>query len=957
RNAAGASTVALNPATTRFRFSGGPANFVAALDANFVQTIAPNDTTLTFVSTPIPANMPIGTYTPVVELRGTENGNPFSKDLTVTPNELRVTARAQVQVVSVQPSQSTVTAGMTKSWDVVVRVANNGGFQVRLDSVSLQLVNGIDRKPEYGITYPTQFLGSGSQFLAAGATDSLRFMFNPTGTTTGSTALTVRLFVTDLSNNQQINPPPFGNSSFIVQTPAVIKVTGITTSQPTVTANRTKDWTITATVTNEGESAIRLHPSLDSLKVTVGNVADYIYIKPATFADGSNLLGGGQTKNLLITVDRTGSQTGILPIRVDLKGIETNSNRLVASTGVSGSINVQSEADLEILSVTPSRPTVTTNQITAWTVTAVVRNNGGSQVTVKSDTSTNLRFRIGAQIQSGYTVTLQSAPTIGAGGTANVIFRVTPTGPNPGTAALLMKVAATETNSDTTLTITDNNSSVLVQSPPNVTYISNSMLPDIANIGTFYTFTVRVNNAAGASTVALNPATTIFRFSGGPATFTATLDANPGKVQSIGPGDTTLTFVSTQIPTNMPEGTYTPVVELRGTENGNPFSDSFSVTPNELQVTSPAQVAIVAVVPSQSTVTSGMTKSWSVVLRVVNNGGFQVRLDSVSLQLVNGIDRKSEYDITYPTQFLGAGSPFLAAGATDSLGLMFNRTGTTTGPTALQARLFVTDQSNGQQINPAPEGNTNFLVQSQAVLKIISIRPSQPSVTRNQTQQWHVDMSVINLGQSEVDINFNNSVTGIILGFSVGYTIQQPATFLSGGTRLRGDSTGVLRFLITTTGSQTGFNTINGRIAGTELNSNDPRSDDTNDNGSDVVLVQTEARLRLDTVRVVGAPNAPFVNLLQPFGVRLVVRNLGEETADSVRVRLITTNGSSQIIPAAGDNAGSIGSGLTKAVTFSITAANTENLLGEVFQGLITGATAHNTGTSITPQTALDDTT
>ncbi|MGH7599189.1 MAG: T9SS type A sorting domain-containing protein, partial [bacterium] len=51
-----------------------------------------------------------------------------------------------------------------------------------------------------------------------------------------------------------------------------------------------------------------------------------------------------------------------------------------------------------------------------------------------------------------------------------------------------------------------------------------------------------------------------------------------------------------------------------------------------------------------------------------------------------------------------------------------------------------------------------------------------------------------------------------------------------------------------------------------------------------------------------------------------------------------------------------IGGGLTQAVTFSITAANTENLPGEVFQGLITGATAHNTGASITPQTALDDT-
>jgi hypothetical protein len=952
RNTVGASTVALNQANTRIRFSGGPANFVAAVDANFVQNISPGDTTLTFVSTAVPANMPIGTYTPVVELGGTENGNSFSRNLTVTPNELQVTRPADVQIVSVQPSQSTVTAGMTKAWNVIVRVTNNGGFQAKLDSVGLRLVNGIDRKAEYNITYPTLFLGSGSTFLNAGVTDSLRFVFNSTGTTTGPTALQTTLFMKDQSSGLPINPPPLGNSSFNVQSAADVKISAITTSQPTVTANRTKDWTITATVTNEGGSAIRLHPVLDSLKVTIGNNLGYRYAKPTTFSDGSNLLGGGQTKTLAITVDQTGSQTGNLPIRVDLKGFETNSDRLVASTGVSGSINVQSAADLQIVSVTPSRPTVTTNQTTAWNVTVAVQNNGGSQVIVKNDASSSLRFRIGGQFQNDYSVTQQSAPTIGAGGTANVVFRVNTTGANFGQAELWVTVAATETNSDTTLTVADNNGSVQVQTPPSVSYIDGSMQPSIVNIGTFYTFTVRVNNAAGAATFALTPATTTFRFNGGPATFTATLDANPGKVQSIAPGDTTLTFVSTQIPTNMPEGTYTPVVELRGAENGNTFSKALSL--NELSVTRPAQVAIVSVQPSQSTVTERMTKPWNIKATVANNGGFGVRLDSVNLALFSGTNVTSEYTFSEPSAFV-SGNTTLAAGATDTLRIDINVTGNRLGNTTAQVRLFVTDESNNQQIIPAPEGNTDFLVQSRAALQITRITPSQPTVTRNQVQQWHVDMSVANLGQSEVAVNFNSAATKIILGFSAGYNIQQPAAFLNGSTRLLGDSTGVLRFLITQTGSQIGPNTINGGIAGIELNSNDPRSDDTNDSGSGMVLVQAPAQLRLDTVRVVGAPNARFVNVLQPFGVRLVVRNLGEETADDVRVRL-TTNGGSQIIPAAGDTAGNIDGGLTKAVTFNVTAANAENLLGEVFRGLITGATAHNTGASITPPTALDDT-
>ncbi|MGH7602000.1 MAG: hypothetical protein ACREOI_37020, partial [bacterium] len=450
------------------------------------------------------------------------------------------------------------------------------------------------------------------------------------------------------------NTNDFGEGTVTVQSPGTMKIDRIDVSTSPVTANRSNDWIITATVTNEGESAVQLHPAADSMKITVGNNVGYVYIKPATFKDGTSILGSRETKLLDIVVDQTGSQTGTaLPIAVTLKGTETNSNRLVASTGVNGSINVQSQAVLEITSVTPSRATVTTNQTTAWNVTVAVRNNGGSQVVVKPDSSTNLRFSIGTQFQSGYNVALQSAPTIGAGQTANLVFQITATGSNAGTATLVVKVAATETSSGAEVIDTDNSSTVLVQSLPNVTYITGGMQPDLVNNGTSYAFKVRVRNAAGASTVALNSINTRFRFSGGTANFVAALDAN--FVQSIPAGDTTLTFVLTQIPPSMPFGTYRPVIELRGTENENQFTQDLTVT-NDLRVAQPAQVQIVSVQPRQSTVTAGMTKPWDVMVRVANNGGFQVRLDSVSLQLINGIDRKSEYGIVYPTQFLGSAS-------------------------------------------------------------------------------------------------------------------------------------------------------------------------------------------------------------------------------------------------------------------------------------------------------------
>ncbi|MGH7451087.1 MAG: beta strand repeat-containing protein, partial [bacterium] len=409
-----------------------------------------------------------------------------------TPDSWRVIEGNVFSIVSIAPSQDNVTANMTKPWQVRMEVRNNGSSLIQLnlapDKTFIRFTIGNQNvTSQYVIVSPT-VLDEGGTALAAGSNGHLTFGINPpTGSTTGKATISgfaegrdqAGQTVTDNTND-------FGNGEMTVQSPGTMKIDRIDVSQSPVTANRTTDWMITATVTNEGESAVRL----DSMNVTVGNNIGYIFIKPSTFKDGTSALGSRETKLLEIVVDQTGSQTGTsLPIVIALKGTETNSNRLVTSTGVTGSITVQSQAVLEITAVTPSRASVTTNQTATWTVNVAMRNNGGSQVVVKSDSSTNLRFRIGAQFQTGYLVELQSAPTIGALETANLVFRVTPTGSNPGTVALWVKVAATETNSNTEVIDTDNSSSVLVQSPPNVTYIANSMLPDIVNIGSFNAFT------------------------------------------------------------------------------------------------------------------------------------------------------------------------------------------------------------------------------------------------------------------------------------------------------------------------------------------------------------------------------------------------------------------------------------------------------------------------------------
>lgn len=148
----GAATIHHNIRIYRWQQSGQ-----STLDANKVVSLPPGDTTLTFQQVQIPANMAQQSYTPTIRLRGTENGNGFSRDLPVDVNELQVTAPSDVQILATRPSQPSVTRAMEKDWTITMLVRNNGGTAVQLDSVKLILFNGGDVTGEYSLVTPTQF--------------------------------------------------------------------------------------------------------------------------------------------------------------------------------------------------------------------------------------------------------------------------------------------------------------------------------------------------------------------------------------------------------------------------------------------------------------------------------------------------------------------------------------------------------------------------------------------------------------------------------------------------------------------------------------------------------------------------------------------------------------------------------------------------------------------------------
>lgn len=897
-----------------------------------------------------------------------DNSGAATEDLSASPNtdDWTVISGNPFRIVAITPSQPAITAGMAREWTVRMQLQNLTSSNVTLDLAAnktfIRFIIGNDVTSTYNIVAPAQLDGGGTVLLGQ-ATGTLTFRITQTGNAAGIATIAGKvegrdaagLVVTDDTNDS-------GAGVVTVQTQGTLEIRDpFVLSQSTITQNQTAPWTITARVTNGGQSALRFLK--DSTRAVVGNNVNFSYSYPQTFADGDSIIEANETKTLVITVVNSGSQTGSLPLTVRLKGVELNNpDSKITSSGGSGTVVSQTPANLVIQQVRASQARVTAGQTNAWQVTVVVFNQGESQVSVKVDTSTNLRFRIANQIQSGYTAGLSPQNWLGTSSrnlaglaTDSLRFNVTATGTAPGLANILAKVAATESNSGVTRVANDNGTAaVTVQTPPNVTYLAGSLEPKVVNNNSQYAFKVRVRNSGGA-TVELTPTLTRFVFNSGSIVFSANLDQN--KTRSIAPGDTTLFFVGEFIPANMPQTTYAPTIQLRGSHNGNSYAPNLVFATNELSVAAPAQLQVVSMHASQPTVTEEMEKDWSIVMTVANNGSSAARLDSVDLQLFNGGKVTQDFVIEKPAVFLGSNTNLLAPAGRDSLRFEIRRTGAKRGNTSVLGYIRVVDLSNGQRIAQQSSGNNgSFVVQSRAVLNIVSMNPSQPAVTINQTQTWSVNMVVRNEGESDVRAVFDRAQTNMLLSLDAGdYTVQYPSAFVGGGEVLRGGETRTLRFDITKTGTANGQGNIAGQFAATETNSGEPRSDNTQSGGSGSVTVQTAARLRIASTTLVLAastPNLPYVNTAQAFQARVVVENRGEETADNVVVRL-ASNGSSNINPNELLIPG-IAGGLTGSIVFPITASSVENS-SERLTAAIISATARNTGTTVPQDQHVDN--
>ncbi len=606
-----------------------------------------------------------------------------------------------------------------------------------------------------------------------------------------------------------------------------------------------------------------------------------------------------------------------------------------SSGAASGSISL-SINQLRILSIQAGRDTMSTGQANI-PVTMVLQNVGRDPIKFSE---ANLSFDVispfGASPDFVVTRISPAAGTLVPGNfqTLNVLFNIAYAADKNGGGFIIDGTALAEVliPNDIGDTGADQIDSIFVQQAPALSYIAGTLSPQNVSVGSSYRFSLRVHNAGNAPLL-LNPDATSLRLDAGTNSYIAKLDAN--SVRTIMSGDTTITFQSTNIPNEFPQTSYQPNIVIAGTHNGAPFlENSFLVEP--VQVGEGAPFEILSITPSQATVTQNMVKEWFIDVAVRNNNSFALRFHSANIEqiVVNG--QPDDYDIQEPTAFsTGGGFVTMAANSTDSLKFKVIRTGNLIGTAAIVAVVRTTNAENESEFHVANSPGTQgrFVVQTPAALNL-TLAPSQPFVTQNQTQDWRVMMNITNTGGSEVQVLFRDSPPLVAIGDFPEDGVIPDTALVDGLPRdiIQGGSTRSLMFTVDQSGQSTGEKIVSGILDVMEVNSDRLFSTNARDTS---VTVQTPAQIGIIETKLAQVFNGDSVNTGQPFQVRVKYQNRGEEGLDRVWVRL-AGDGSSDIannvVAAVGDSA-----------VFDLTAAAVRNLAGETFTAFIDSSVASNT--------------
>lgn len=603
--------------------------------------------------------------------------------------------------------------------------------------------------------------------IAGGATVTLRFESKIVSTSIANGPYDFNVDLNYIANGVPVNEPEVVNNGITVQSAPQLFIQQIVTSQPTVTAAQTRDWTATMTVVNNGTSNITLDlsPAKTFLTFIAPNLQpdnSYVVGAPVKVGGGNTLLPS-ESGQLQFVVTQTGTQTGSIVISGKVEGQDVNSVLVSDDTfdGGRGGVVVQTPAAVSVVAIHPSQPVVTARQ-GSWTMRIVLSNTGGADASINLS-GTNPGFTPASGWQYGATSPLAGGGNVLEGGAVDSLSIPVQAGTTSGIARLDASVPWTENNSartDTSDTVASGFGQVRIENKAELrvlTTVSTSPNPSAVNTGQGFNIEVTVENRgeAGAQNVALDLTTN------GASTV---LPASPIPFVDGGQSVSFNLPVTAAAVTSAAE-TFTASIASAVDENSGQASlvDYAAPADNKatLAIETPAGLDILRARPSQPTVTRGQANPWSVTVAVRNPGQADVNLTTPAagdLDFAIAGATKIDYIVQPPTKFAsGANGWTLAGGATDSLTYDIVTTGNDTGTVDINFGVGGSDRNDPPHV-VNDTGATSVRVQDVAGLFIASTFPvgtfNHADATRdivNANFPFEIHVSVQNAGGEDVD--------------------------------------------------------------------------------------------------------------------------------------------------------------------------------------------------------------
>ncbi|MDZ7860211.1 MAG: Ig-like domain-containing protein [Candidatus Krumholzibacteriota bacterium] len=796
--------------SSRISFSDGVSTFSAALGSSYFIPGLSSDT-LVFNESTVPSSLFGGTYTPKVTVTGNDvYSSEYTTQFDAGYNSVSVSI---VEIEDITLYKTILSRGDTSQVDVTVK--NGGGSDVFVNGLQLKFSTGdyslLDNwQPPLVDTISSGMSKTYSRLVSV-------LPGSPVGIDTVDAtvhATSDGMDVYDYSADENIR-------TWLIQSAARFTYQA-GTIQPEV-VSRGQSHAFSISLENTGQAAVIIDRNNTNLSFSDGTESFTVY------PEVDEALPGLAVTDIDFTAGMIPSSMDVAkyPVLLTLSG-EENGADFDTSFVLGDSVNVVLPAELDYLPASLTPVSVSKNSWVSFT--AGLSNSGGANVICNSE-STYIRFDDGSVY---YTSSLndQQGDTLSPGN--NTLYfesAAVPTDMITGNYSPVIHVEGYENG----LPFTDDiypDTSITIEEPSRLAINSIDVTPrDLVTKDqqAYWTGSIKVQNN-GEAAVRLDSVQC--RLYSGSSIVTdeyllSYIDFNPG-AEELGGGQIDSFQVRFEDDTSNSMTTGMVVIEatIWGTDL-NSQNELVGTTEyggkGDFLVQTPGIPVVSAITSSVEEATVYQSKDWFVDVVLVNEGESDLAFDFDSTDTHLTFSTSDDFNVVSPSAFV-SGDTILYGNSTDTLHFLIDSTGSVEGTCTINIAGTAREINSSRVIYPVqgdPGVTEDVLIQLPSLLEITGFHASQDPVTIGQLNDWYIDVNIVNSGGSDVmlDLSDHDSSTVSVQGGS-GFVFDYPNELSSGGVTLKASQSGVLRFVVTTTGSVLpGKRLLSGSVVGREINS------------------------------------------------------------------------------------------------------------------------------------------